>query len=110
MITPFSRAAIPYARHQFSNDRRGTLKPGWRRHIGIYAYRTKSLRKFVSLQPSDLEQIESLEQLRFIENDLDVVVEEAVTVVPPGVDTLSDMARVRSVLEIDDASNENAPT
>ena len=104
----FSRAPIPYVRQQLGNVRTGTLKQGWRRHVGIYAYRTESLRRFVSLQPSNLEQIESLEQLRFIENDLDIVVDEAITVVPVGVDTPADIERVRSALGVNVVPQKNS--
>ena len=38
------------------------------KHIGLYVYRRDSLLKFTKLKPTDLEQIEKLEQLRFLEN------------------------------------------
>ena len=41
-------------------------------HLGIYAYRPATLRKFVSLRPSRLEQIEKLEQLRALENGIEI--------------------------------------
>jgi 3-deoxy-manno-octulosonate cytidylyltransferase (CMP-KDO synthetase) len=62
------------------------------------------------MQPSNLEQIESLEQLRFIENDLDIVVDEAITVVPAGVDTPADMERVRSALGVNEVPNKKTPS
>ena len=43
-------------------------------HIGIYAYKTSALEKFVNLAPSALEKRESLEQLRALENDLKIFV------------------------------------
>ena len=90
----FSRAPIPYARGGFS------VSPGdsggqWRRHIGIYAYRVTALRRFVALPVGRLEATESLEQLRFLENDIGIAVEEAVAPVPGGVDTPADLERVR---------------
>ena len=94
----FSRAPIPYARDRFGEAPTGPLGGGWRRHIGIYAFRVHALRRFVELPPSRLETTESLEQLRFIENDIDIVVEEAVAAVPGGVDTPADVERIRNVL------------
>ena len=38
------------------------------KHIGLYVYRTDYLLKFTELKPTDLEQIEKLEQLRMLEN------------------------------------------
>ena len=57
----FSRSIIPYNR---DNDPNVT----YYKHFGIYAYRPEMLQIFVSLPPGTLEQIEKLEQLRFIEN------------------------------------------
>ncbi|MCX6230610.1 MAG: 3-deoxy-manno-octulosonate cytidylyltransferase [Bacteroidetes bacterium] len=63
----FSRSAIPF--------QRGVAQEKWLekgmdyyKHIGIYAYRTATLKKIVSLPLSSLEKTESLEQLRWIEN------------------------------------------
>ncbi|MDR1476385.1 MAG: 3-deoxy-manno-octulosonate cytidylyltransferase [Holosporales bacterium] len=41
-------------------------------HIGIYAYRREALKKFVKLEPSYLEKTEHLEQLRAIQNGMNV--------------------------------------
>ncbi len=54
----FSRALIPYPR-EGTGDFLG--------HIGLYAFRMRTLRTFVGLGPSKLEQIEKLEQLRLLE-------------------------------------------
>jgi 3-deoxy-manno-octulosonate cytidylyltransferase (CMP-KDO synthetase) len=56
----FSRHAIPYAR----NPR---AVPVWK-HAGLYAFRRETLLEFAGWGPSALEQSESLEQLRFLEN------------------------------------------
>jgi len=63
----FSRAAIPYDRDDIS-------PPYWK-HIGLYAYRKSALVLFPALPPSELERIERLEQLRFLENGLSIYVE-----------------------------------
>lgn len=66
-------------------------------HIGLYAYRTPALTRFVSLPPSHLEQQERLEQLRALAAGMriDVAVVDAV---PLGVDTPADLARARVLL------------
>ena len=97
----FSRAPIPFARGRFGTVRHGGLEAnwgGWRRHIGIYAFRVQALRRFVGWPPGRLEATESLEQLRFLEHDVDIVVQDAAAPVPGGVDTAADLERVRQVL------------
>ncbi len=61
----FSRALIPFQR--YSVDSIYPLK-----HIGVYAFRKKILERFVKLPQSILEQIESLEQLRLLENGIPI--------------------------------------
>lgn len=85
----FSRATIPY-------DREGTGAVYWK-HLGLYAYRYAALMRFGMLQPSPLETLERLEQLRLLENGLALYV-EAVDVDTVGVDTEADIARVESLL------------
>ena len=67
-------------------------------HIGIYAYRRAALHRFVSLPPSPLEKREKLEQLRALEDGLQIGV-AVVDTVPLGVDTPEDLARARALLE-----------
>lgn len=64
----FSRSKIPFIRDDAQTDTDYLL------HIGIYAYRLSALRTFTSLPPSPLEQIEKLEQLRFLEADIAIYV------------------------------------
>jgi len=82
----FSRASIPYNRDELPET------PYWK-HIGLYAYRRSVLLGFPSLPPSHLEETERLEQLRFLENGIEVHVAttEFDTV---GVDTEEDLERV----------------
>ncbi len=62
----FSRSAIPF-------DREGTgAEPLL--HIGLYAFTMSALEAFVRFEPSELEQIEKLEQLRFLENGIPIQV------------------------------------
>ncbi len=67
------------------------------KHIGIYAYRTKALKEIVKLEESDLERVEKLEQLRWLENGYNIIVKttEEDTV---GVDTKEDLERVIEII------------
>jgi 3-deoxy-manno-octulosonate cytidylyltransferase (CMP-KDO synthetase) len=62
----FSRAAIPFYRDAEKSD--WSKKHTYYKHIGIYAYRTNTLKKITLLGRSPLEKAESLEQNRWIEN------------------------------------------
>ena len=84
----FSRAPVPYARDE------GPFLQNYARHIGIYAYRVEALRTFTSLPMSTLEQIEKLEQLRWLEAGNPIRVLIAPEAVPGGVDTPEDLARI----------------
>ena len=86
----FSRAAIPF-------DRDGAGFGGYRKHLGIYAYRKAALERFAALEPSPLERTERLEQLRLLENGIALYVAEAPcdTI---GVDTEEDLVRAETVL------------
>ncbi len=78
----FSRSPIPYVR----DVERGE----WFQHVGLYAYTQKTLERLRSLLPSPLEEAEKLEQLRFLENNMDVRVFET-TFVCRGIDTKDDL-------------------
>jgi 3-deoxy-manno-octulosonate cytidylyltransferase (CMP-KDO synthetase) len=86
----FSRATIP-----FDRDNAGGIV--YRKHLGIYAYRRDTLKKFPALPPSRLEAAEKLEQLRFLENGIDIYVTETPydTI---GVDTEEDLRAVEAIL------------
>nr|WP_281411467.1 3-deoxy-manno-octulosonate cytidylyltransferase [Enterovirga sp. DB1703] len=66
-------------------------------HIGLYAYRRASLRRFVALPPSRLELREKLEQLRALEAGMRIDA-TVVETVPLGVDTSEDLERARAML------------
>lgn len=66
----FSRAPIPYNRDEKIND--WGKKNNYWGHIGIYGYRGDILSCWETLPNSKLEKIESLEQLRFIENGIKI--------------------------------------
>ena len=84
----FSRSVIPYLR--------GVEQEEWLRqgryfsHIGLYAYRADVLMRITQLPPSSLEQAESLEQLRWLENGLKIKVAVSNTK-SIGIDTPEDL-------------------
>lgn len=90
----FSRAKIPFPR----GDHDQALFTGFKRHIGIYAYRVKVLHDFVSWPPAELECTEHLEQLRAMANGVRIHIQEACKPIPPGVDTPEDLDHVRQFL------------
>ena len=86
----FSRSTIPFDRDKTSAHR-------YMKHLGFYAYRKSALDTFCLLPESALERSERLEQLRFLENGIDIHVAETPfdTI---GVDTEEDLKRVESIL------------
>jgi 3-deoxy-manno-octulosonate cytidylyltransferase (CMP-KDO synthetase) len=100
----FSRSPIPYHRvaanmsleESLRTD--PTLLSDYRKHSGLYAYRAGFLRQFARLQPSPLEQLEALEQLRAIENGFEIRVVR-VEHRSIGVDTAQDYEQVRRFIE-----------
>jgi 3-deoxy-manno-octulosonate cytidylyltransferase (CMP-KDO synthetase) len=86
----FSRAAIPF-------DREGSGCGGYRKHLGIYAYRKAALDRFAALPPSWLETVERLEQLRLLENGISIHVAPAPSDTI-GVDTEEDLVAAEAIL------------
>jgi 3-deoxy-manno-octulosonate cytidylyltransferase (CMP-KDO synthetase) len=86
----FSRSPIPFPRdHGGSPDDAWVSANPCYRHLGLYAYKAALLEDFARLPPGKLEEIEKLEQLRVIENGLEIAV--GITSDPTiGVDTLED--------------------
>jgi 3-deoxy-manno-octulosonate cytidylyltransferase (CMP-KDO synthetase) len=91
----FSRATIPYDRNRFLNkDVIEEIGDFYLRHIGIYAYRAGFIKDYVTWPASQLEQIESLEQLRVLWQGEKIHVAVAESTVPvEGVDTPEDLER-----------------
>ena len=67
----FSRAPIPWVR-----DTSAKVAAQHWKHIGMYGYRRDALLEFPTLPPGDLERIEQLEQLRWLENGFHIGVVE----------------------------------
>ncbi|HKD61507.1 MAG TPA: 3-deoxy-manno-octulosonate cytidylyltransferase [Terracidiphilus sp.] len=86
----FSRATIPY-------DRNNTGFAGYRKHLGIYAFRKAALERFAELPPGWLESVEKLEQLRLLEAGVDIYVAGA-PADTIGVDTEEDLQRAEAML------------
>ncbi|MDD9266622.1 3-deoxy-manno-octulosonate cytidylyltransferase [Paenibacillus sp. GCM10023248] len=85
----FSRAMIPFNRNNPDEIQ-------FYRHIGIYGYSYEALKLYMRFNNSTLEKIESLEQLRFIENNIKikVVLTDYKCI---GVDTFEDLERARLI-------------
>jgi 3-deoxy-manno-octulosonate cytidylyltransferase (CMP-KDO synthetase) len=91
----FSRAPIPWNR-----DAPATLTHASLRHIGIYAYRVGALRRLAKLPVSRLEQIEKLEQLRALENGMEIRLELARERPLADVNTAADLERAERALNL----------
>ena len=93
----FSRATIPWHRDAFAQSREA-LPAGYvpLRHIGLYAYSNAFLQQYPQLEPSPLETIEALEQLRVLWHGVPIAVHVTDSAPAAGVDTPEDLARVRS--------------
>ena len=95
----FSRAPLPWARDAFARGRDALPADiPFLRHIGIYAYRARFLRAYASLPQTPLEQAESLEQLRVLENGHAIAVRLSPEAFPPGIDTPADLERAHRFL------------
>jgi 3-deoxy-manno-octulosonate cytidylyltransferase (CMP-KDO synthetase) len=88
----FSRAPLPWWR---DGAPAMPVEPPALRHVGLYAYRAGFLRRFPQLTPAPLERTEALEQLRVLWHGERIAVHVTDTAPGPGVDTPSDLERVR---------------
>jgi len=88
----FSRAPIPWVR-----DREESVAARHWKHIGLYAFRREALLDFPTLPPGELERLEQLEQLRWLENGYRIrIVETEYDAI--SVDVPSDIDRVEKLL------------
>jgi len=87
----FSRSLIPFPRN----------RTGFRvfEHIGVYCYRRDFLTQFIAMEQTPLEKVESLEQLRALENGYRIAVVEATDTqyIPISIDTAEDLERARQL-------------
>ncbi|MES2579897.1 MAG: 3-deoxy-manno-octulosonate cytidylyltransferase [Pseudomonadota bacterium] len=86
----FSRAPIPYPRDDVYKNNIQAY-----RHIGIYAYRVGFLKQYAQLSSTELEKIESLEQLRVLHHGYKIGVTITKNAPASGVDTQEDLDYVR---------------
>lgn len=93
----FSRSVIPYVRGEEHQD--WLKRFPYVRHMGIYAYRRDVLKAISQLPPSPLEEAESLEQLRWLQNGfkIRVAMTEFSTI---GIDTPQDLERAKELLKL----------
>jgi len=90
----FSRSLVPNT----ANAKKETINDfPFYRHIGLYAYRTNTLMELVNLKPTLLEQIESLEQLRWLYYGYKIRV-VSTTIETPNIDVPADIEKVLTAL------------
>jgi len=89
----FSRAPIPWVR-----DREGSVHARHWKHLGLYVYRREALLEFPTLPQGDLERVEQLEQLRWLENGYSIRVAET-THDSVSVDVPADIERVERLMQ-----------
>ncbi|MCO8068037.1 3-deoxy-manno-octulosonate cytidylyltransferase [Acinetobacter schindleri] len=92
----FSRATIPYDRDGAKQAEQKLHDQAYR-HLGLYAYRVKLLQEYVTWEMGVLEKLESLEQLRVLENGHRIAISVAEVSLPPGVDTQQDLDRLNQL-------------
>ena len=85
----FSRATIPYSREKKFNTAY--------KHIGVYAFRKSALIKISNLEETDLEKIEKLENLRFLENGFKIKMVET-DKINFGIDTPNDLEQAEKYM------------
>jgi 3-deoxy-manno-octulosonate cytidylyltransferase (CMP-KDO synthetase) len=94
----FSRAPVPWPRDSVAAGRPISFHGAWR-HIGIYAYRVRSLLQLAAWPPTPLEMTEKLEQLRALEHGMHIHLVTVSKSPPAGIDTPEDLERARSQLQ-----------
>ena len=90
----FSRHTIPYSRK--NEPAEWMNETNYFKHIGIYGYRTHILKKITSLPVSRLEEAESLEQLRWLENGYPIYIKET-DYESIAIDTPTDLLKITNI-------------
>ena len=86
----FSRSVIPFQRDKM-------IRPVYYKHIGIYAYRKKALMDFTQWEITPLEAAEKLEQLRYLENGINIKMVQT-DGSPLSIDTPEDYERAKNLI------------
>jgi 3-deoxy-manno-octulosonate cytidylyltransferase (CMP-KDO synthetase) len=91
----FSRSTLPYLQHEEKENWFGKFT--FLHHLGVYAYRYKILREITQIPPSPLEEAESLEQNRWLENGkkIRVLLTDRINL---GIDTPEDLKKAEKLL------------
>jgi|TARA_B100000795_G_C22806541_1_gene445283 3-deoxy-manno-octulosonate cytidylyltransferase (CMP-KDO synthetase) len=87
----FSRNPVPFVRG--TEKEKWLVKHHYYKHLGLYGYRVNVLRKLVELPTSSLENCESLEQLRWLQNGFSIFIDETEHE-SIGIDTPEDLERL----------------
>ncbi|CAG20767.1 MULTISPECIES: 3-deoxy-manno-octulosonate cytidylyltransferase [Photobacterium] len=93
----FSRASIPWDRDNYAKSPK-EIHHNLLRHVGIYAYRAGFINTYINWEPSALEKVEALEQLRVLWYGEKIHVAVAIDAPPAGVDTPEDLEKVRALI------------
>jgi 3-deoxy-manno-octulosonate cytidylyltransferase (CMP-KDO synthetase) len=86
----FSRSVIPFVRNKESGINHFL-------HVGVYAYRKEALMQFTKMEKSLLESTEHLEQLRYLENGINIRMAE-VDFINTAIDTPEDLEKARKLM------------
>lgn len=91
----FSRSPIPFLRNE---EKENWAVSNFYKHIGMYAFRKNTLLEITKLSPSRLEKLESLEQLRWLENGFEIFTTE-LPFDSFGIDTPEDLEKANDFLK-----------
>lgn len=96
----FSKRVLPHIAPEVLDAAPGDAVPAWL-HLGLYAYRLQTLTAYRRMRPCAIEQLEGLEQLRFLYNGVRVAV---VDCPQPGWDVIelnnpTDVPRIEAILQ-----------
>lgn len=95
----FSKNILPAIRKEDTMRMSDEMSPVYQ-HLGLYGYRFDTLKRFVNLKEGVYEKLEGLEQLRFLENNIDIhcVPLPIDTIIHNGIDSPSDVETAEMVL------------
>ena len=92
---PFNKNSFPFAENFM---RKSKNKDNVFHHLGIYCYELQTLKKFISFNQSKNEIENKLEQLRALDNNININVAQA-TKSPIGVDTEEDYLAIKKIMK-----------
>lgn len=98
VVTSIHNKALYFSRNCIPVSQNGALPERALIHIGVYIYTRNTLEKLTSLQQTPLENIEKLEQLRALENDININVTIIDNHNSLAVDTPEDLEKARKLL------------